>query len=291
MRKRSIIVLFSFFLLIGFLSCTSESKRKKLSSEKMEEILYDYYLAENLANRPTHVADRKNEYAYRLAVLKKHGVSKAEFDSSMVYYYRHTDELRKIYKNLSERINKEAMDVGLATQTPNSYASYSTTGDTAQVWKDLHSIVLTTIEPYNLHSFTIEIDTTYHKGDQILLNFDTQFIFQDGMRDGVALLAVQFNNDSIASQTVRMSSSSHFSLSVTDHKQLGIKRIRGYFMLNKDLSSNASISTLRLMNLYNIHMLRIHPKKEEPKAENMPDTLKRSNIQLDTLNDSRGRFR
>ncbi len=32
-----------------------------------------------------------------------------------------------------------------------------------------------------------------------MLDFDSQFIYQDGIRDGLALLAVQFGNDSIAS--------------------------------------------------------------------------------------------
>ena len=56
-----------------------------------------------------------------------------------------------------------------------------------------------------------------------MLDFESHFIYQDGIRDGLAVLAVQFSNDSIASQVVHVQSSQHYSMQVEDRDTLGIK--------------------------------------------------------------------
>lgn len=254
-------------MLLAVFGCSSDAVKERISSEKMEEILYDYYLAENLSHRTAYPSEPQNEYAYRLAVLKKHGVSKAEFDSSMVFYFRNTKELQLIYQGVSDRINKEAANVGLAVNTKGNVSNYLSSKDTAQIWKLAPAFVLSNSEALNVYSFTIKADTSFHQGDEILLSFDTHFIYQDGSRDGVALLAVQLKNDSVAYQTARMSSSSYFTLSLKDSDRKGIKQIRGYFLLNKDLNDGTTSSTtMRLMSVYNISLLKIH-HREEPKTD------------------------
>ena len=62
-----------------------------LSQGKMEDILYDYHLA--LAMVQNEGGDETQRFIYKDAVLRKHDVTSAEFDSSMVYYMRHTDKM------------------------------------------------------------------------------------------------------------------------------------------------------------------------------------------------------
>ncbi|EKC81202.1 lipoprotein, partial [human gut metagenome] len=92
------------------------------------------------------------------------------------------------------------------------------------------------------------------------------FIFQDGMRDGIALLAVQFKNDSVAQTVIHIQSAQHYSVELADNDSLGIKCIKGYFMLNEGgFSSDAgSLTTLKLMFVNKIRLIRMHPKKVVP---------------------------
>ena len=53
-----------------------------------------------------------------------------------------------------------------------------------------------------------------------MLSFKTQFIFQDGYKDGVALLAVRFSNDSVATRTVHLSESTSYDLAISDDARL-----------------------------------------------------------------------
>ena len=94
-------------------------------------------------------------------------------------------------------------------------------------------------------------DTSFHKGDRFLLEFDTQFIFQEGNRDAVAVLAMTLANDSVVAQTIHISAPSHFTLQLNDDEHLGIKRITGYFLLNNEKPFGGMQTTLRLLPIYN----------------------------------------
>ena len=62
--------------------------------DKMEDILYDYHLTTAMSGNISYDENYKKE-ALRNYVYRKHHVTKAEFDSSMVWYTRHTENLAK----------------------------------------------------------------------------------------------------------------------------------------------------------------------------------------------------
>ena len=105
-----------------------------------------------------------------------------------------------------------------------------------------------------------------------MLSFNTQFIFQDGMKDGVALMAVTFMNDSTVTRNVHMQSSDKYDLTVSDDERLGIKSIKGFICLQNN--RQATQTTLKLMFLDKIRLVRCHQKEEQPKRDAEPvDTL------------------
>lgn len=227
-----------------------------LSSGEMEDILYDYHLADAMAQQ-AEGGYAKNAVSYRAAVLKKYDITQSEFDSSMVYYMRHTDELHTIYQHISDRMQDEANKVGASSMTAGVAS-----GDSANVWNGEKSLVLIPNEPYNLYTFNLQADTTFHKGDQLILNFKSDFIFQDGMRDGIVMLAVTLGNDSVASSVTHLSSSMASSLQIADNDSLGIKKISGFFLLSKNSDANSSSTTLQLMTISQIQLIRVHPAKK-----------------------------
>lgn len=207
--------------------------------------------------------DKGQSLAYREAVLRKHDVTSAEFDSSMVYYMRHTELLEDVYKDLTDRYNNEITAMGGSASAGGEFANLSATGDTANVWNLATSMVFMPVQPFNSTSFDIKVDSTFHKGDRLMLDFDAQFIYQDGMRNGVAMLAVQFGNDSIAQRTIMIQSTQHYSVELSDADSLGIKSVKGYFMLMNDDNGTgvSSQTTLKLMFLEHIKLIRMHPQK------------------------------
>ena len=254
-------VVLALCLMVSLGSCKPTIPSQYLSKGKMTDILYDFHLAEAMSNMRSNSSDTALMITYREAVLKKHGVTSAEFDSSMVYYMRHTKLLHDIYIDLGDRLTAAVQSLG-ADVDANGALGTLAVGDTADVWKGPRSMVFSAYKPVNYDSFEIPVDSGFHKGDKLMLNFDAQFLFQDGMRDGIAVVAITFKNDSVYSSNVRITSSQHFSLQLEDRDSLGIKSVKGYFLLNNgDYSSGSgSATTLKMMFLQNIKMVRMHPK-------------------------------
>ena len=262
MKKLMICLVAVMALLFCVSSCKPSLPGGVLSKGKMTDILYDYHLALAMAHMDDN-GDKGQSLAYREAVLRKHDVTSAEFDSSMVYYMRHTELLEDVYKDLTDRYNNEITAMGGSAKEGGEFANLSATGDTANVWNLATSMVFMPVKPFNSTSFNIKVDSTFHKGDRLMLDFDAQFIYQDGMRNGVAMLAVQFGNDSIAQRTIMIQSTQHYSVELSDADSLGIKSVKGYFMLmNGDNGTGVSSqTTLKLMFLEHIKLIRMHPQK------------------------------
>ncbi len=262
MKKLMICLVAVMALLFCVSSCKPSLPSGVLSKGKMTDILYDYHLALAMAHMDDN-GDKGQSLAYRETVLRKHDVTSAEFDSSMVYYMRHTELLEDVYKDLTDRYNNEITAMGGSAKEGGEFANLSATGDTANVWNLATSMVFMPVKPFNSTSFDIKVDSTFHKGDRLMLDFDAQFIYQDGMRNGVAMLAVQFGNDSIAQRTIMIQSTQHYSVELSDDDSLGIKSVKGYFMLMNDDNGTgvSSQTTLKLMFLEHIKLIRMHPQK------------------------------
>lgn len=260
---------FIFFLTIaiivasGFSSCGDSIPSEYLQPKELEEVLYDYHVALGMLNGEMRNDQNRayNERLYKLAVLKKHNVSEEKFENSMVYYMRHAEDLQKVYKSLTERVRAEASQVGASVSAMSAGGALQ--GDTANVWPLEPGFVLMQRRPYNVSSFVIKTDTAFHKGDRFNLGFDTQFLFQEGFKDGIAMLAIQFNNDSVATRSIHFSSNSRYNLEINDNDRLGVKEIRGFFYLNKEQNAQTS-TTLKLLFLNRIQLLRMRVREMKP---------------------------
>ena len=253
-KKIFSVASFMFAFVTLLLSCKPQVPGKYIQPDDMEDILFDYHIAMGMvSDNDTNDFQKR---MYEASVFKKHGVTEAEFDSSLVYYTRHADRFQTIYENLSKRLSDEAVSLGVAASDVSNFGENTASGDTANVWQESSSLVLATLEPHNVESFHIMADSAYHKGDRIILSFDTQFIFQDGYKDGVAMLAVRLSNDSIVTRVLHISESTHYDISISDDENSGIKEIRGFISLQNQ--ANSSQTTLKLMFVSNIRLIRCH---------------------------------
>ncbi len=252
-------VLMALVVAVFMVSCKPSVPSEYIQKGKMENILFDYHLAKVMFEQ-----EGKNDsltlLAYQESIFEKYNVTRADFDSSMVYYSRHMQLLHEIYEHLGDRLSKELVAQGGVASGMGQYGDEIAGADTASIWKGDRSIALTPFPISNSYSFEAKADTSFHKGDRIILDFDAQFIYQMGLREATAVLSVTFMNDSVRTETVHVSSSSHFHLQIEDSGMLGIKNVRGYFLLSN--GGNGYSSTIRMCLCYNIKLLRMHVKRE-----------------------------
>lgn len=251
---------------VSVVACKPGVPDEYIQPGEMEDILYDYHLASAMADQGDPSQRGVLTVAYRKAVLQKYGYTEKQWDTSMRYYARHSDQLHDIYDALAERLNDEAKELGGDGTDLTLADDMNQTGDTANVWRNATAMVLSPTPGNNSMTFSLKADTAYHKGDKLSLEFNSSYIIQDGMRNAVAVLALTLGNDSVTSQTLRITSDSHQSLSIADNDSLGIKSVRGYFLFPPDQGMQPS-TTLKILCVNRIRLVRMHPKKKPVVAQ------------------------
>ena len=254
--------------MLSIASCKPGVPKDIIQPDDMEDILHDYFVSQGIATLPGQQSGSE-EYKrdlYFNSVLNKHGVTRAEFDSAMVYYYTRADYFVDIYKHVQERISDEALSLGATEGEVERFTvSQSLSGDTASIWEGMRSVRLIPQAPYNHMQFVQKADTSYRKGDSFILSFMSDFIYQSGSKDGLIYLAVRYANDSIVSQVSHFSVSGLTQLKI-DAVDLMPKEIMGYFYLGQGYEKSTE---LRLLSISNIQLIRFHKKKEE-ESEDKP---------------------
>ena len=141
-----------------------------IKRDKMENSLVEIHTAEAISE--TNFAEYgSNAQKEKLAaeVLKKNGVTKAEFDSSLSFYSSRLDLYMKIYQKVTERLVAQKENL---TESVLAFERTLMTpvGDTVDIWNKSSQIVL---EPGVLANrvHEIKVDTNFHNDYQLVLNF------------------------------------------------------------------------------------------------------------------------
>ncbi len=239
-------------------SCKPQVPSEYIQPDDMEDILYDYHLMQSMAyyNADTNSTAFNKHLLYH-AVLKKYGITEAEFDSSLVYYYTHAKTFNEIYSEVESRMEAEAVRLGASAGEMGQYSLLTADGDTANIWRNASSKVLLPVPPYNKFTFAIEADTTFRRGDSFVFNFMSSFVYQNGTKDAVVYMAVAYDNDSIASFANHISVSGQSQMRIPGNFRNGIKRIDGFVCLNQ---GNDESMTQKLMFIDGIQLIRFHPQ-------------------------------
>lgn len=249
-----------------------------IQPDDMEDLLCDYHIAQAMADQGGKNQEERdyNQTLYFAAVLEKHGVTKAKFDSSLVYYYRRADRFTDIYKNVVERLSEQALDLGASEGEVNRYANLNANGDTVDVWAGDLSALLMPYSPYNIYSFEQKADTSFRKGDSFMFMLYSDFIYQSGMRNAEACLVVRYDNDSVISRTTGLSSSGINQIRMPANDGHKAKEIRGFIYLMPEKEAS---STLKLMFIRNIQLIKFR-KQDPTTSKQSVDSIENKNKEL-----------
>ena len=246
-------------------SCKPTVPSRYIQPDEMEDLLHDLHIAQAMANEAGNKdGDRGyKQNLYFAAVLEKHGVTKADFDSSLVYYYSRADRFSDMYKHVVERLSNEAMALGASEGELNRYAHLNANGDTTNVWTGDLSAILVPYAPFNLFTFEQKADTSFRKGDSFMFIINTEYIFQSGSRNAQACIVVRYENDTIVSRTSSLSSSGISQIRVPENGDLKAKDIRGYIYMAPEKEPT---TTLKLLSVKDLQLIKFR-KKQQPKTE------------------------
>lgn len=236
----------------------------------MEDILVDYYMAQAVAQVNASENGREYNMAMHMeAVLKKHGVTQADFDSSLVYYFTRSDRFQPICQRVSDRLEELALTQGASEGEIGKYAQFNATGDTANVWVDRTTALLLPMPPYNRWDFSIEADSTYRRGDALMMMFMSDYMYQTGSKNGLVYMAVEYD-DTVVCRNLRFSVTGLTQLRMPEDTTRRMRAVKGFFYLD---GGNETITSTRLLFLNNVQLIRFHTIDDN--TEYTPDSIPR----------------
>lgn len=257
---RHIILLSSVVFLAG--ACRPGVPSGMIQPSELEDLLYDYHLAQAMAEQHRDSMDYLR-YEYVRAVFDKYGVTEAEFDSTMVWYSAHSVYLNDIYKRLKERFENDAALVGEATGSKDAFADLSASGDTANIWHERTFRVLKPRFSENRMQFVMNADSSFLKGDELMWRFEPYQIAKKNNGEVYAGLYIRYDNDSTAGAVQRIYSNSTVELRVGGDTARVVKSIGG-FVCYKTPEDNENF---RMLILDRIMLVRFHKHVETVVAD------------------------
>lgn len=268
-------------LLVLVVSCKPKLPSHVLSESDMESVLYDYHLAQSMAETSNNggLSVEERRYELQQAVFRKHGITEADFDSSMVYYCSDLEKLSIIYGRLTQRMEREAEALGAATTSHDIYANLSAEGDTANVWAGRQVYALKNMFFENLQNWQQECDSTWLPGDDILWRFfPTGFIKGNSSNTFFATLVVTYTNDSVRSQTLTCTDKSFSEIRIEDYDAWTPRMISGYFFLPVDKDPQR----MQTFILNKLSLIRFH-KSQEWRDRKMKESVDADSLSLDSI--------
>ena len=278
-----------FFSLIFFLSSCKPSLPKGVLSEgKMVEVLYDYHLAQTMPAQydpDSKELVRQDNFIYMQAVFKKHGITEAEFDSSMVFYCGDMKRLNNIFKRVAMRLERDASALGVTTGPRDVYAGLKAFGDTANVWAGRNLFAVKSNQLENLQSWQIRCDSSWLPSDDVMWRFDCAFLVKEGLPEVYAELVVRYANDSVRSSTVNLTHNTQCQLKVSTDSMWVPRQINGTLFMPIDPQMPSSriciVAHPMLVRFHDPRAKSLVPAKSD--AVQQPDSLVTDSLAVDSV--------
>ena len=230
MKGRNRIQWYSVILLAFCLTaCQVKRPKDVLPDAKMENVLYDYHIAKAMGEETPYNESYKR-LLYIESVFKKHGITKADFDSSMVWFARNPQILTKIYEKVNLRLKAERDGINHLIALRDHKPKESLPGDSIDVWIGQHICQLTGMPLDNKLTFTLPADTNFH--DRDTLRWNVGFRFYNGTPDSLhaPLMAMQikYENDSVINGMLKVKDAGIETISLFADTLGKIKEVRGF---------------------------------------------------------------
>ncbi len=258
-------------------ACGFDRPKGIYGSRKMQEVLYDYHLAQALADqRHDSVNFYRNYYAQ--AVFDKHHTTQAAFDSSMLWYMQNTEELYKVYDRLDDRLSGETQSGRAIIKREKNLAAGANT-DTFNIWQLPENQLLSTSLGGNRFHFSLITDSLFSANDQLVWNFTTHWAYKDGRKQATAMLVVIYEGDSIVTRqhSLYRDVTEAISIKIDDRS---VKAVKGFIYQSTTWSEK-----IRLLSINDISLLCIHKRTASDSIKANPrkaDSLKTKTVLSDS---------
>lgn len=217
------------FFLLALVACQVKRPDTVLSDAQMEDVLYDYHIAKAMGEGLSYNENYKR-VLYVESAFRKNGITKEQFDSSMVWFSRNPEALSKIYENVNARLKVEKENLEVLIAQRDNKPRTSKAGDSIDVWAWQRLYQLSGMPMDNRVTFTLPSDSNFQ--DRDTLRWNVRFLFQGAEYDSVSApvmaMQIRYKNDSIVGNMFPVLRAGEYSLSLQGDTLGAIEEVTGF---------------------------------------------------------------
>ncbi len=134
-----------------------------IQPEEMARLMADLRVANSVVSlNAARYRDDSARYALRQAVFDRHGVTVADFDTSLVWYGHNIGKYQEVTERSIELLEERQRDIAART---SALSAMSLSGDSVDVWPLPASVAVTRRSPSGFLTFSFPADTNFRPGD------------------------------------------------------------------------------------------------------------------------------
>lgn len=228
-----------------------------IEEDRMVDLLVDIHKTEAVMtlNHSKFPTDEKRR-AMREAVFMRHNTTKADFDTSLIWYGNNLDVYMDVYDQVIDRLKKENEAIKELIAQEN-VQTLTDAGDTVNIWKEQNWHIFDSDKGQNVLAFNIDKDENFERRDHFALRFHAINVPQNS--DTKVYLAVRHNNHIIHYNYGEVRNGWN-TLKVQSDSIANLNDVYGYVVMPPRHDKHR-------MYIDNIELTRIHNKKNMPMEE------------------------
>ena len=245
---------FIISLVVSFIALVACSKVPGdiIKPKTMENLLVDIHKAEAYMENSKYLANNKlAQDSIKNSIYAKHGVTGAEFDTSIVWYGANLEEYIEIYDKVIMRLQEENNSLlALMNNQKDMFTGMTRSGDTVNIWNINPHYIFEGRLNNNFLSFTVPYDDNFKDGDLFKLKFKLTSR-EESPYESHVILAVKESRDSTTITKKNIFKNGWDSIEVKSKGN--IRRVMGSFYV-------PATPEWRVTHIDSITLERIHTK-------------------------------
>ena len=176
--RQLVYLVFSFIIVSLAVSCIDRPD-VVLDEQQMIDVLVDVHRAEGLLEMQQQTGSTKagelEQYqkSVMAAVLQKHGVSRQQYDSSLMWYAQHLKLLTRVYGHVDERLQEEHELWSLQVTEARDFDT-SLPGDSVELWTLRPHLAMDRTRNTDILFWEVPSDSNFVAGDTLRWRFNVR---------------------------------------------------------------------------------------------------------------------
>ncbi len=251
-RPYYILYIFIFTLVLSWQSCQNRPKNV-LNQDEMVSLLTDLHKLEgSLVVKSYSSSDPKVDEKYYNALFMKYGITKADFDSSLVWYVHNPKKFTKIYGRVVENLTQFEKDVNNRKFHPID--SVALRNSEIDIWNGKKKYIVNKDSSKTLIEYRID-NQQLQWNDIYTLSFIMRVSAPDSIVNNSVVMRINYADrpsDSIVAKVYPDSLLRRYKLKLTARYQDSIVSITGLMLKNSSRKGKilAKIDSIKLIRQY-----------------------------------------